>query len=287
MTRPLTNTVQYFPHTTDHGNTIYILENRFGITGYAFWYKLLEMLGKTENHFLDLNDPLAFESLQAYAKIQDEITTRSLLDLLALLQAINPELWKHGIVWSENFVLGVKQVYDNRKRELPKKPVITNKEAVSTSSNPTNEGINTVVIPQGKVRKGKEGKKGKKTLVATPKNQESQRLTNLLFQKILDRNPNHKTPNFDEWCKHLSLMINTDKRDPSQIEKVIEWCQDDSFWQNNILSTQKLRKQYDQLVLKMDSGNGTQLNQTQRSILESEARARERRKANINQKELT
>ena len=36
------------------------------------------------------------------------------------------------------------------------------------------------------------------------------------------------------------------------IEKVIKWCQGDPFWQNNILSTAKLRKQYDQLALKME-----------------------------------
>ena len=33
---------------------------------------------------------------------------------------------------------------------------------------------------------------------------------------------------------------------------MIEWCQTDEFWQDNILSTAKLRKQYDQLVLKMN-----------------------------------
>jgi hypothetical protein len=48
-------------------------------------------------------------------------------------------------------------------------------------------------------------------------------------------------------------MIRVDKRDPKIIEKLIPWCQQDSFWQNNILSTAKLRAQYDQLLLKMNS----------------------------------
>jgi len=46
-------------------------------------------------------------------------------------------------------------------------------------------------------------------------------------------------------------MIRIDKRDVSEIGQVIEWCQQDQFWQSNILSTSKLRKQYDQLVIKM------------------------------------
>ena len=46
-------------------------------------------------------------------------------------------------------------------------------------------------------------------------------------------------------------MIRLDKRNPNQIKVVIKWSQIDDFWQDNILSTVKLRKQFDQLVLKM------------------------------------
>jgi len=76
-------------------------------------------------------------------------------------------------------------------------------------------------------------------------------LSKLLFELILKRNPKHKKPNFDLWSKVVDLMIRIDNRDPLEIEKVIKWCQEDEFWQNNILSTTKLRKQFDQLFLKM------------------------------------
>ena len=157
MTRPLTNTVQYFFHSCEHGKTMFILEQRFGNDGYAFWFKLLETLGSAENHFLDLSDPLTFECLQAKAKIKDRITMSSYLDLLALLQAINPELWKFGIVWSQNFVDGLDVVYKNRKREIPRKPITTGKTLFSIGNYPVQEGINTVVIPLGNI-----GSKGRK-----------------------------------------------------------------------------------------------------------------------------
>ena len=162
MTRPLTNTVQYFFHSCEHGKTMFILEQRFGNDGYAFWFKLLETLGSAENHFLDLSDPLTFECLQAKAKIKDRITMSSYLDLLALLQAINPELWKFGIVWSQNFVDGLDVVYKNRKREIPQKPVTTGKIPFSISSYPAQEGITTVVIPLGNI--GSIGNIGMKEL---------------------------------------------------------------------------------------------------------------------------
>ena len=40
-------------------------------------------------------------------------------------------------------------------------------------------------------------------------------------------------------------MIERDKRTPQQINNMIDWCQADDFWKQNILSTAKLRKQYD------------------------------------------
>ena len=60
-------------------------------------------------------------------------------------------------------------------------------------------------------------------------------------------------PKFVLHWKKPSLMIQKDGRDPKEIEKVIIWCQQDLFWQNNILSTSKLREQYDQLALKKQS----------------------------------
>ena len=51
-------------------------------------------------------------------------------------------------------------------------------------------------------------------------------------------------------------MIRRENRAPDDIEHVIDWCQQDDFWKSNILSTVKLRKQFDQLSMKMKKGNG-------------------------------
>lgn len=76
-------------------------------------------------------------------------------------------------------------------------------------------------------------------------------LSEHLFILISENNPKHKKPDFQSWSKHIDLMIRIDKRDHLEIAEVIKWCQQDEFWHTNILSTSKLRKQYDQLVLKM------------------------------------
>lgn len=74
-----------------------------------------------------------------------------------------------------------------------------------------------------------------------------------LFDKIKQNNPDHKdlTPSQKQtWADHIRLMIERDKRTPKQIHSMIDWCQNDDFWKLNILSTAKLRKQYDKMAPK-------------------------------------
>ena len=80
-------------------------------------------------------------------------------------------------------------------------------------------------------------------------------ISELLLNEILKRKPDIKKPDLDKWDGDVDLMIRIDNRKPEEIKKVIIWCQQDTFWRNNILSTSKLRKQFDQLSLKMKENN--------------------------------
>lgn len=72
-----------------------------------------------------------------------------------------------------------------------------------------------------------------------------------LFAKIKENNPDHKEltdSQKQKWADSIRLMIERDNRSPKQIKNMIDWCQADEFWQQNILSTAKLRKQYDKMA---------------------------------------
>ncbi len=97
--------------------------------------------------------------------------------------------------------------------------------------------------------------KRQKTIKDSP-NSDEIRMAQLLFNLIQKRNPGHKKPDMENWAIHIDRMIRLDKRNIEDIEKVIHWCQKNEFWQNNVLSTEKLRKQFDQFKLKMESENG-------------------------------
>jgi len=115
MSRPKKATVDYFPHYCNHGKTIFTIESRYGNDGYAFWFKLLEILGLMEQHYIDCNAAETWEFLIAKTRFSEE-DANNILDLLAKLNAINQELWEHKIIRSDNFINNLSVVY--RRREV-------------------------------------------------------------------------------------------------------------------------------------------------------------------------
>uniref|UniRef100_A0A6M3LFM9 Uncharacterized protein n=1 Tax=viral metagenome TaxID=1070528 RepID=A0A6M3LFM9_9ZZZZ len=82
-------------------------------------------------------------------------------------------------------------------------------------------------------------------------NQDAIKFTQLLFDLIKERKIDFKTPDLNKWAEIMDRIIRIDHRESETIEAVIRWCQTDDFWQDNILSPAKLRKQFDQLEMKM------------------------------------
>jgi hypothetical protein len=83
------------------------------------------------------------------------------------------------------------------------------------------------------------------------------RLTTLLLKEIqrnkAERNLSpFKQPNLQRWAREIDLMIRKDGRKPERIQEVILWCQRSSFWWKNILSTEKLRDQFERLEAEME-----------------------------------
>jgi len=93
------------------------------------------------------------------------------------------------------------------------------------------------------------------------------RLSELLFQLMVENNPGAKKPNFQTWAKDIDKMLRIDKRTPEEIDMVIRWSQKDGFWFKNILSTSKLRKQFDQMWLKIQKEPNTKRGKTPEDIL--------------------
>lgn len=142
MARPIKNTVDYFPHIIQNGKTLYILESKYGNDGYAFWFKLLELLGSSNGLVYDYNNPPDWQFLLAKTKVNEE-TAVDILKTLSEVGAIDSELYKNRVIWSENFVKNLEDVYKRRKQQIPSKPVISNDNHINTINNPVISNDNT------------------------------------------------------------------------------------------------------------------------------------------------
>ena len=122
MARPKKKTVDYFPHICKSGKTIVILESRFGNDGYAFWFKLLEILATTDGHCFLADNPTNWEFLLAKTHVDNDKATE-IINLLVLLEAIDNELWlSHKAIWCDKLVENIADAYRNRTTPLPQKP---------------------------------------------------------------------------------------------------------------------------------------------------------------------
>jgi len=90
-----------------------------------------------------------------------------------------------------------------------------------------------------------------------PENNIEYKLSKKLYSLILKNNSKAKKPDFQKWAGHVEKLIRIDKRTPEEISNVIQWVQQDDFWMGNILSTNKLRKQFPQLLIKFNKSSKT------------------------------
>lgn len=78
-------------------------------------------------------------------------------------------------------------------------------------------------------------------------------LVDFFIQHIRMNDEKFKDPNKQKWADEFRKLIEVDKRDRREVARLIKWVQQDDFWKSNILSPTKLRKQYSNLLIKMNA----------------------------------
>jgi hypothetical protein len=116
MARPQKNNVEYFPHYISDGKKMFYIEQKYGNDGYASWFKLLETLAKTDNHWINLNEETELMFLASKCRISEQ-TLIYLLDDLSKLDQINSEMWAVKIVWSDKFIDSISDAYAKRSNQ--------------------------------------------------------------------------------------------------------------------------------------------------------------------------
>jgi len=199
-----------------------------------------------------------------------------MLEIMTKTGKLDRDLWEnHKIIACQDLLDSLEHAYRKRSNKI----ITMDEIRVYSTLNPVNSGgnpVNSANKPQRKEKKRKEKKKKQYS-----PNSEEFRLSIFLLEEIQKRKPDFKKPNLQKWAIHIDRMIRLDDRTPERIKEIIEWCQQDDFWQNNILSTEKLRIQFDKLELQMEKDpdyEESRLSPAMIKLLAEEAREEEKTK---------
>uniref|UniRef100_A0A6H2A2D6 Lin1244/Lin1753-like N-terminal domain-containing protein n=1 Tax=viral metagenome TaxID=1070528 RepID=A0A6H2A2D6_9ZZZZ len=223
MARPKKQEVDYFPHYCDHGKVLFILENHFKNDGYAVFYKLEEILAKTEGHCYNCTNLENWEYLLSKMGATEEIVL-GVLQKLSAMGIIDAPLWIEKRIWMQSFVDSISDVYSRRTVDLPTKPELLHTEI---PLNGINEGINPQSkVKESKVKESKVIEDSKESLSESGKNDSDenggcplcpQQEIIKIYHRVLPELPRVK-----QWPDGLQAILRTRwKEDPAR--QTLEW----------------------------------------------------------------
>lgn len=262
MGRHTKQSVAYFPHYVNHGKTLHIIQHLYGNDGYAFFYKLLELLADSEGHYYDCREEVSKEYLASKTDLT-WISGAEIIQKLSSMGIIDAELWQNGVIWMESFVESVKDAYRKRSVSVPIKPEASR----FLPPEMQHEDISTAGSTQSKVKESKVNNKtcpapetapviDEDETVITPTMSDAIPLAQLLFDQIQTIDPKFTATGrrLSRWAEDIERLIRIDARSPEEIRRLIMWVHSNPayFWCGKIQSGEKLRERFSQIWVDMN-----------------------------------
>src|SRR5690625_3660061 len=73
------------------------------------------------------------------------------------------------------------------------------------------------------------------------------KLAEYLYKRVKENNSKAPVPNFQGWADDIRKLVELDDNTVDEVKEVIDWCQSNDFWKNNVMSANKLRVQFPKL----------------------------------------
>lgn len=253
----------YFSHDANARQDPKVLEmiSVYGAEGYGRYWMIVEMMREQGNHTLKISGKYAFNALAMQLHCTSDAAAKFVHDCIEEFELFESD---GELFWSNSLIRRMamrEEVSQKRKKAAEKrwgkKP--------DGSTIPENEDAQPMQLHsisnangmQGKERKGKEKKeKNKRTMSKENFDEASEAyiLADYFFKQIKINAPDHKEPNLQKWADEFRKILELDKRNKSEVAKLVKFVQNDSFEMSNVLSPAKLRSRYDSLKLKMQNG---------------------------------
>lgn len=158
MARPHKQTVDYFPHFVNSKKTLLAMESRWGNIGYAFWFKMLEMLCSSEGHVIDADNPADLEYIIGRCRITEDAAIE-MLDVLARVGAIDSELWADSrLIWCQNLVDNLSDLYRKRTCPAPSRPSFRRRKPSDCGISDADKTPETRKVKESKPKESKSNK---------------------------------------------------------------------------------------------------------------------------------
>lgn len=252
MPRERKNNAEYFTHDKDMRNDRKIkpLRNRFGNEGYAVYNMFLEVLADSDGFEIVVND-FELKLLAGDFDIEDGRLREIIAFMIELHLLVRKEIdVENYLLYSEGLKKRMQPMLEERERKRlwAEKRWKEQRESndIDFENNPKDDHRTSETM-QSRTEDKKVDKKNKDSKVLRFDDDDA-RLAGLLLERIRDNLPSFKKPDLDSWSATIGRMRRIDGRSIEQIEWVIGWAQADTFWRANILSAEKLRKQFDTLT---------------------------------------
>jgi len=288
MARPERNNVDYFPHPVTHGRKMYYLDTKYGNDGYSVWFRTLEELGEADYHYMDLKDESQLMYLSSICKVTEDLY-KEIIEVLVKFEEFDKELWyEHQILWNQKFTDSIKDAYKRRSNECmtksklytllgltstktPKTPTETPKKSQKDSKNPQRIGKDRKEEDSVSLMSDLEGQT----------DLDEYELIAFSFWKLIGANMAQYRINssdvakakYNTWVDPVRLAIQRDNRTKEEFQEIFRFLQHEVptggfAWSKNILSTGKLRQNFEKVLLKSRSGTAQQSNRTAELINE-------------------
>jgi len=215
-------TAEYFPHFVGDSRTKFVLENTWGNDGYAFWFKLLELLCRSDGHFYDCSQAADMKYLTALTKVTNEVAA-DILQELAEMGKIDAQLWSEKrIIWCQTLVDNLAGMYAKRTTPMPNKP-FADEDAPKDAPQELSEPPETVEKAEPVKSKGKGRKKATEKPTAPKKVQYAEfvSLTEAEYEKLVSQHGEEKTKRMIEVLDNYKGANN--KKYASDYRAILNW----------------------------------------------------------------
>lgn len=260
MARPQKEGLDYFPLDVDidQDDKVALIEAQHGLVGFGIVIKLLMKIYKN-GYFYQWTEK---EQLLFSRSVNVDINTiNEVVNDCVKWGLFSDEVYENdNILTSKGIQLRYLEAASRRQVvKIKTKHLLISSDKVKEYKNLVLDGVNVDINleneninPQRKEKESKEEKSKKNS----PKQvyDESSicfQLASYFLERIRLNNPEHKQPNLQMWSNDIRLMIEQDNRNEEQIRYLMKWVQEDDFEQANVLSPSKLRKRFDQLIIKV------------------------------------